>query len=178
MILAASTLYDSGYKDLDQMGGFSQAYVTLKAPNLFGNAGGIAWTVGSFSNRYGTAGPNQNSSGYYGTYLFGRTHVSGEALTADIDFSPDVELILEHGVGAKLEVVPFIPISKNPPIAPYLPDQQPVPQGSNYVHHAHAALVINDTLRIAGHYMTSWTPTTSPTRSTILHAWPAHDHRR
>ena len=55
-------------------------------------------------------------------------------------------------------MVPFIPISKNPPIAPYLPDQQPVPQGSNYVHHAHAALVINDTLRIAGHYMTSWTP--------------------
>ena len=36
--------------------------------------GGLAWTVGSFSNRYGNAGANQTSSGYYGTYLFGRTH--------------------------------------------------------------------------------------------------------
>jgi hypothetical protein len=156
VILAANTLYDSGYKDLDQMGGFSQAYVTLKAPNLFGDAGGIAWTVGSFSNRYGTAGPNQYSSGYYGTYLFGRTHVAGEALSADIDLSPDVELILEHGLGAKLEVVPFV--LKNPPVYPYLPDQGPVPQGSNYVHHAHAALVVADTVRIGAHYITSWTP--------------------
>ncbi len=156
VILAASTLYDSGYKDLDQMGGFSQAYVTLKAPALFGDAGGIAWTVGSFSNRYGTAGPNQWSSGYYGTYLFGRTHVVGEALTADIDLSRDVELVLEHGIGAKLEEVPFV--LKNPPVYPYLPDQGPIPQGSNYIHHAHAALIINDTVRVAGHYMSSWTP--------------------
>jgi hypothetical protein len=156
VILAANTLYDSGYKDLDQMGGFSQAYVTLKAPTLFGDAGGIAWTVGSFSNRYGTAGPNQWSSGYYGTYLFGRTHVAGETLAADIDLSPDVELILEHGIGAKLEEVPFV--LKNPPAYPYLPDQGPIPQGSNYVHHAHAALVIGDMVRVGAHYIASWTP--------------------
>jgi hypothetical protein len=160
LIIAATTFFDSGYKDLDQVGGVSQGYVTISSPELFGKKGGIAWTVGSFSNRYGDAGPNQNSTGYYGTYLFGRTHVAGEALTADIDLTDDLQLIVEHGFGAKLDVIPFIQLSHNPPPprAPYLPDQGPVAQGSNFVHHAHAALVINDWLRIAGHYMTSWTP--------------------
>src|SRR5262249_2439106 len=103
---------------------------------------------------------NQNSTGYFGSYLFGRTHVAGEALTADVDLTDDIELIVEHGIGAKLEFIPFIALSHNPPPprAPYLPDQGPIPQGSNFVHHAHAAVVINDALTVAGHYMTSWTP--------------------
>jgi hypothetical protein len=160
LIIAASTLFDSGYKDLDQIGGVSQAYVTVTSPELFGKRGGIAWTVGSFSNRYGVAGPRQNSSGYYGTYLFGRTHVAGEALTVDVDLTDDLKLVVEHGIGAKLEVVPFIQLNHNPPPprTPYVPDQGPVAQGSNFVHHAHAALVVNDWLRVAGHYMSSWTP--------------------
>jgi hypothetical protein len=160
LILAANTLFDSGYHDLDQIGGMSQGYVTLSWPELFGKNGGIAWTIGAFSNRYGNAGPRQSSTGYYGTYLFGRTHVSGEALTLDVDLTDDIELIVEHGFGAKLEFIPFITLIHNPPPprAPYLPDQGPIPQGSNFVHHAHAALVINDWLRIAAHYMTSWTP--------------------
>jgi hypothetical protein len=118
----------------------------MKAPDLFAGRGGLAWTVGSFSNRYGTAGPEQQSSGYYGTYLFGRTHVAGESLTADIDLNDKMELILEHGFGAKLEVVPWInPGATVPgPMAPYLPDQGPVPQGSTYVHHAHAALQMSN----------------------------------
>jgi len=74
------------------------------------------------------AGPNQNSSGYYGTYLFGRTHVAGEALTADIDLNDDLELVIEHGIGAKLEFLPFIYLSHNPPPprTAYLPEQGPV----------------------------------------------------
>jgi hypothetical protein len=160
VILAASTFFDAGYRDLDQIGGISQAYVTISSPELFGKRGGIAWNVGAFSNRYGVAGPNENSTGYFGTYLFGRTHVAGEELTADIDLTDDIELIVEHGIGAKLEFIPFIVLSHNPPPprAPYLPDQGPVPQGSNFVHHAHVELVINDILQVTGHYMTSWTP--------------------
>jgi hypothetical protein len=160
MIIAASTLYDSGYKDLVNMGGFSQAYVTMKAPDLFGGRGGLAWTVGSFSNRYGLAGPDQQSSGYYGTYLFGRTHVAGEALTADIDLADNLELVVEDGFGAKLEVVPFVnPGGTIPaPTAPYLPDQGPVPQGSTYVHHAHAALLLDNWLRVGGHLIMEWSP--------------------
>ena len=158
VILAASTLYDSGYKDLDQMGGFSQAYVTLKAPNLFGNAGGIAWTVGSFSNRYGTAGPEPKQLGLLRD-LSVRAHARvGRSAHRGHRFEPRRRAHPRARDRSQARGRPLHPISKNPPIAPYLPDQQPVPQGSNYVHHAHAALVINDTLRIAGHYMTSWTP--------------------
>jgi hypothetical protein len=160
MIIAANTLYDSGYKDLINMGGFSQAYVNMRLPDLFGNRGGLTWTVGAFSNRYGTAGPRQISSGYYQTYLFGRTHTSGEVLTADIDLTDDIELIVEHGIGAKLEVVPYVSPLHTPPApqAPYLPDQGPLAQGSNFVHHAHAALLFGDWMRIAGHFLTSWSP--------------------
>ena len=102
VILATGTFYETGYKDLDQLGGIGQAYVTLKFPDLFGDRGGLAWTIGSFSNRYGNAGPNQTSSGYYGTYLFGRTHVAGTDVTADIDLTDHLELTVEAGGGAKV----------------------------------------------------------------------------
>ena len=49
------------------------------------------WTMGGFSNRYGNAGPRQQSSGYYQTQLFGRTHVLGEALTADIQLGDELK---------------------------------------------------------------------------------------
>jgi hypothetical protein len=160
LLIVANGFNDSGYDNFLQTGGLEQAYVTLKFPEVFGKYGGLAWTIGGFSNRYGVAGPSQKSTGYYGAYLFGRTHVAGEAVTADIDLSDDVELVLEHGIGAKLEVVPWIaPNNVNlPPPYPYLPSQGPVPQGSNFVHHAHAALVVDDWIRIAGHYLYSWTP--------------------
>jgi hypothetical protein len=160
VIIAANTFYDAGYPHLDQTGGFSQAYVTLKAPALFGTKGGLAWTVGAFSERFGVAGPNQESAGYYGTYLFGRTHVAGEALVLDYDLTDTLELVVEHGVGAKIEPVPFIPLngSTQPARAPFLPDQGLTPQGSNFLHHAHAGLLANRWLRVQGHFLHSWSP--------------------
>jgi hypothetical protein len=160
VILAANYLNDSGYDNLDQMGAISQAYVTLKAPGLFGMRGGLAWSVGSFSNRYGMAGPRGASSGYYGTYLFGRTHVAGESLTANLDVSDRLELVAEHGFGAKLDVVPWeLDVRRGrPPVAAYLPEQGPVPQGSNFVHHGHLALLWDGWLQVAGHHLISWTP--------------------
>lgn len=156
VILAGDVFWDAGYPHLDKMGGFSQAWVTLKAPALIGTRGGAALNVGAFSERFGAAGPYQQSTGYYGTYLFGRTHIAGETLVLDFDATPDLEVIVEHGVGAKVEVVPFR--KDNPPVAPYLPNQGPVPQGSNFVHHAHANVIYQDWLSIAAHYLTSWTP--------------------
>jgi hypothetical protein len=162
VIFNANTYYDSGYKDLDQMGGISQAYLTLKFPRAFGSVGGLAWTVGSFSNRYGNAGANETSSGYYGTYLFGRTHTAGEALTADFDLTDHVELVLEHGIGAKLEVIPFIATDPGTGIGPpkndFIPGQGSVPQGSNYLHHAHLGLFVDNWFRFGAHYLTSWSP--------------------
>jgi hypothetical protein len=156
VIFAANTFWDSGFMELDQIGGIDQAYLTLKFPNAFGSTGGLAWTVGSFSNRYGNAGPNQTSSGYYGTYLVGRTHVMGEDLTADIDLNDDMELVLEHGIGAKLDISPFI--AAYAPQPSFYPGQGHVPHGSNFLHHAHAALIVSPWLQLGAHYMTSWTP--------------------
>jgi hypothetical protein len=160
VIIAANTFYDAGYPHLDQTGGFSQAYVTLKAPAMFGTRGGLAWTVGAFSERFGVAGPNQESTGYYGTYLFGRTHVAGESLVLDYDLTDTLELVVEHGLGAKIEPIPFIPLNdpEGPVRAPYLPDQGLTPQGSNFLHHAHVALLANRWLRVAGHFLHSWSP--------------------
>lgn len=155
LVLASGTFFDSGYKQLTESGGITQGYVTMKFNEAFGERGGLAVTAGAFSNRYGLAGPRQQSSGYYNTYLFGRTHVAGAALTADLDLNEHVELILEGGGGSKLEVVPWLAAPLN---APYLPEQGPVPQGSNFVYHGHAALQVDDWLRVATHFMASYTP--------------------
>jgi len=42
--------------------------------------------------------------------------------------------------------------------APYVPDQGLTPQGSNFLHHYHAALLANRWLRVAGHFLHSWSP--------------------
>ncbi len=52
---------------------------------MFGEYGGLVWNVGTFQNRYGTAG--KYDGGMYETYLFGRTHQTGETLTGD-DLQP------------------------------------------------------------------------------------------
>lgn len=160
VIITTDTLNDASYDNLVKIGGVAQAYVTMKFPDLFGTVGGLAWTIGAFSNRYGNAGPRQESTGYYGTYLFGRTHVAGEALTANVDLTDHVELVVEHGFGAKLEVVPYVRFDHTPlpPIAPYLPNQGPVPQGSTYVHHAHVSLLVDDWLMFGAHYLRSFSP--------------------
>lgn len=154
VIYSANTTTDAGYPNLDSLGGIRQAYLTLKFPDAFGSSGGLALTVGDFSNRYGSAGREQVSSGYYGTYLFGRTHAAQEVLVADIDLTPHWELVLEHGVGAKLDVVPFLGV--NAPDADYVQGQSSRAFGSNFLHHAHAALLYDTTWRFAVHYMTEW----------------------
>jgi hypothetical protein len=160
VIITTNTLNDSGYDNLLKIGGIAQAYITMKFPDLFGNKGGLAWTVGAFSNRYGNAGPRQESTGYYGTYLFGRTHVAGEALTANVDLNGHMELVVEDGFGAKLEVTPYVQLAHSPPppIAPYLPYQGPVPKGSTFVHHAHVSLLVDDWLTVSGHFLQSFSP--------------------
>src|SRR5262249_39935362 len=136
LILTTSSLDDVGYDDLDSRGGASQAYVTVKFPEVFGSRGGLAWTVGAFSNSYGTSGPRQTNTGFYGTYLFGRIHQVGEDLTASIDLNDHVELLLEHGFGAKLELLPVLGAAL--PKQMFTPGDPRQSLGSNFVHHAHA----------------------------------------
>jgi hypothetical protein len=161
IIFGTSHLWDASYPVIDDIG-LDQAYLTFKFPTAFGKRGGLALMAGSFSERFGMAGPYQKSSGYYSTYLFGRTHQSGESLTANIDLTDDWELILEEGFGAKNEVVPFFsnqgPGIDGPPEQDFFPGQQAQPYGSTFVAHGHAAIQYRDKLRVAAHYLTSWSP--------------------
>ena len=162
IIYSTSHLTDPGYPVVNDMG-IDQAYLALKFPDAFGKAGGIAIMAGVFSERFGTSGPYQKSSGYYSTYLFGRTHQAGESITANFDLSEKVEIIVEHGIGAKSEVVPFIVKNyPDPSWVVYESDdfqgQGPQPYGSNFVNHAHAAMIYDDKLRIGAHYLKSWSP--------------------
>ena len=86
--------------------------------------------------------------------------MAGESLTANFDLNDHLQLVVEDGFGAKLEVVPYVSYihTPPPPLAPYLPVQGPVPQGSNFLHHAHVSLLADDWLQISGHYLYSFTP--------------------
>ena len=154
VIMAANTAEDAGFPDLDQVGGITQAYLTLKFPDAFGTRGGVAATAGVFSMRWGNAGPGERSSGYYGSYVFGRTHTAGEDLTADIDLNDRFELALEHGIGAMIEPVPYDGGQLKNGFLPTATDRQ----GSTFVHHAHAMLAFDDWLRVGGHWLTCWSP--------------------
>jgi hypothetical protein len=165
LIISAQTFYDTGYKKLKDMGTISQAYLTLKFAEAFGSKGGFAITAGAFSNRYGLAGPRQLSGGYYNTYLFGRTRVAGAAVTFNLDVNDRTELVFEGGGGAQQEVISWYPNPAGIPPGmttldptPYLPPQGPTPQGSNFVWHGHGALLIDEWLKVAGHYLASYTP--------------------
>ncbi len=154
VLLGAATAIDSGFQDLDQIGGISQAYLTLKFPDAFGNRGGMALTAGSFSMRYGNAGPGERSSGYYGTYLFGRTHTVGADLTADVDLTDRWELTVEGAMGGMIEVVPYDPVQLKNGFLPTATNKE----ASTFVGHGHASLAYDDWFRLGVHYMRAWSP--------------------
>jgi hypothetical protein len=168
VIMSANQLWDAGFMDLDQLGGINQAYVTLKFPEVFGNRGGIAATVGTFSMRYGNAGPGERSSGYYGTYLFGRFHTTGEDLTADLDINDHLELTLEHGIGGMIDIVPYNVLQQKNGFLP----TQTNPEADTFVHHAHASLAYDDWMRIGLHYLYCWTPGNVPQTASSLNLPP------
>ena len=147
----------AGYRELQAQLGINQAFLTLNFPGALGRYGDVSLVVGSFSNRYGTAG--KYDAGMYETYLFGRTKAAGETLTARVDLTPELSLLVEHGIGAKLDVIPFDTINPRPD---YLPFPGPVPQGSTFLHHAHLGFEYDKKLRVTGHYLTSWTPDDNP----------------
>jgi hypothetical protein len=151
VVLAAYDITDASYRDLLSQLGINQAFVSVELPRLFGAKGGINWNVGAFSNRYGMAG--EYDAGKYDTYIFGATHVAGETVSAFYRLTPELTLLVDHGVGAKLQVAPQVPGLE----APYLPYPGDVQQGSTFLHHGHVGLRIGKTLTVAAHALTSWT---------------------
>ncbi|HEY5923476.1 MAG TPA: hypothetical protein VIV11_17470 [Kofleriaceae bacterium] len=151
IVLAAYDITDASYRDLLSQLGINQAFVSFDLPRLFGESGGVAWNVGAFSNRYGMAG--QYDAGKYDTYLFGATHVAGETVSAFYRLTPELTLLVDHGIGAKLQVAPQVPGLE----APYLPYPGELQQGSTFLHHGHVGLGIGKNLTVAAHVLTSWT---------------------
>jgi hypothetical protein len=151
MAFAAFDITDASYRNLQAQLGINTAFVTLRFPEAFGTRGGFSLDVGALSNRYGTAG--RSNAGMYQTYLFGRTRVAGETLTATVGLTRALELVLEHGVGAKLDVIPYATGGELSDADQY---PGPVPQGSTFLHHAHALLDFHKKLEVGVHYLTTW----------------------
>jgi hypothetical protein len=165
---------DGSYKNLQAQQGIDQVFLTLNYPDALGDYGGLIWNIGSFANRYGAAG--KYDGGMYETYLFGRTHVTGETLTANLtnlDAPGDWAVTLEHGVGMKLNAVPFLDNPWYKVIGngmssgsnyqsdqdlEYLPYSGPVPEGSTFLHHAHVFAKYRKTWTLGAHYLFTWTP--------------------
>lgn len=178
VVIDAYNQSDGSYRNLQANQGIDQAFLTVRFPDAFGDYGSVVWNIGSFPSRYGTAG--KYDAGMYETYQFGRTHVSGEVLTAtlsNLDPMGDWVVTLEHGLGAKMDFTPFTnnqnyqifgspggPGNLNgaPDLAAqspdYLPYPGPVPQGSTYLHHAHIMAKYQKMWNFGLHYLFTWTP--------------------
>ena len=178
VIVNAYSVTDGGYRNLQAQQGIDQAFLTLNFPEALGDYGTLIWNIGTFQNRYGMMG--KYDGGMYETYLFGRTHVSGETLTANLtnlDKAGNWAITLEHGLGAKYDIIPFLnnqyyQVFTNPAPPPstmgstyladrdaeYLPYAGSVPQGSTFIHHAHIGAKYQKTWTLGAHYLYTWTP--------------------
>jgi hypothetical protein len=177
VIVDSYAVTDGGYKHLQAQQGIDQAFLTLNFPEALGDLGTLTWTLGTFQNRYGTMG--KYDGGMYETYIIGRTHVSGETLTANLtnlDNAGNWSVSLEDGFGAKYDIIPFLnnqyyQVFTNVPVgstngapfladrdAEYLPYAGPVPQGSTFLHHAHIGAKYQKLWTLGAHYIYTWTP--------------------
>jgi hypothetical protein len=150
--IASYNLTDAGYKDLVAQLGIDMAWVTINQPDFFGDRGGFLLNVGGFGAGYGSAG--RYDAGAYGTYVFGRTHTTGYAISAFYDITDEITLQGEQGFGARLDVTPFDPAA---PMAQWLPYPGPFEQFPTMLHHAHIGATYLDHFRVALHYLTGWT---------------------
>jgi hypothetical protein len=117
--------------------GIAQGYVDL-TPDLGYENVRLALRVGAFSNKYGAAG--KYDAGEYDTYMFGRTHQSGEALHIDFDADEENSFFIEHGIGAK----------------------QPDPNIYNnarftMLNHLHVGFKHTEAIQFTAHYLNAWT---------------------
>jgi len=178
VIVDSYAVTDGGYKHLQAQQGIDQAFLTLNFPEALGDLGTLTWNLGTFQNRYGTMG--KYDGGMYETYIIGRTHITGETLTANLtnlDNAGNWAVSVEHGFGAKYDVIPFtnnqnyqiydIPLSMPGATSqPYLADRDPeylpyagaVPQGSTFLHHFHLGAKYQKLWTFGAHYIYTWTP--------------------
>ncbi|MES1172803.1 MAG: hypothetical protein ABUL62_00650 [Myxococcales bacterium] len=128
---------DAAFSNPTTQLGISDGYIDL-TPDLGYENFRLAWRVGAFSNKYGSAG--KYDAGEYDTYMFGRIHNAGEALHIEYDIDEDNSLVFEHGIGFR----------------------KPDPSQFNnsrftMLHHAHVTFKHSEAIQISAHYLNSWT---------------------
>ncbi|HEY4105749.1 MAG TPA: hypothetical protein VGM44_17740 [Polyangiaceae bacterium] len=128
--------YQGSFANAASQLGVSDGYIDL-TPDLGYENVRLAWRVGSFSNKYGSAG--KYDAGEYDTYMFGRIHNSGEALHIDYDIDEENSLWFEHGIGVK----------------------KPDPSQFNnarftMLDHFHVGFKHTEAIQFSAHYMDSW----------------------
>jgi hypothetical protein len=128
---------DAAFSNPSTQLGISDGYVDL-TPDLGYENVRLAWRVGAFSNKYGSAG--KYDAGEYDTYMFGRIHNAGESLHIDYDIDEQNSLWLEHGIGVR----------------------KPDPSQFNntrftMLHHAHVGFKHTEDIQFSAHYLNSWT---------------------
>jgi hypothetical protein len=137
--------------------GFYQGWVTV-TPRLPAPGLRLDWKIGAFDEKYGMAGTT--SGGPYDTFMFGRTHQMGEALSAEYDLG-DFTLKAEHGFGAHLEMVPAgtAPTGSASAYAHPLSGQTTVlgaSPGFTLLNHLHFGVVWRHRLQLNAHYLLAW----------------------
>jgi hypothetical protein len=155
--IASYNITSGGWRELQDQLGIDRAFLTLYFPDLFGDFGKLTANVGVFSDRYGAMG--KYDGGAYDTYMIGRTRVAGETLTFEFDIADDFKLVIEHGIGAKMDVQKWKGYND---ITHYVNTTwEPFPgyaqQGTTLLHHAHVGLLWANMLTLTGHYMYAWT---------------------
>jgi hypothetical protein len=152
VVLEAYDIAEASYKNLQAQLGIAQSFITLNFPTLLGEKGGLTVNAGAFVGRYGMAG--RYDAGTYDTYLFGATHAAGETAALTYRLTDRLQLDLEHGIGAKLDIAPLVP---GLPDVPYLPYPGDVQQGSTFLHHVHLSFTLDNKLTLAFHDLYAFT---------------------
>jgi hypothetical protein len=156
--IASYNITSGGWRELQDQLGIDRAFLTLKFPEALGNLGGMAWDVGIFSNRYG--GMGKYDAGQYETYIIGRTRVAGVTATADMEVSDDIKLIIEGGIGAKVDQMyqrydaSAKPTYDYPTWMPY--PGEDVQNGTNALVHIHGGAVFRGIWTLQAHYINSF----------------------
>lgn len=135
--IQAFNFTDAAWKENAMQLGIAQAFVSL-TPKFRHKWFDLKWKIGSFDNRYGEAG--RYDAGEFETYLFGRTHGTGEAgrITFTLEDKKKHRHVfgLEHGMAVN---------RPNP--------AQGNPARFTFLHHWHLDYAFDRKIEVGLHYL-------------------------
>ncbi len=149
--LASYNITSGSWRELQDQLGIDRAFLTLNFPDALGDLGKLTLNVGVFSNRYGAMG--KYDAGAYETYMIGRTRIAGITPTVDLDVMDDLKLVVEGGVGGKMDVQQW----RMYPYTSWQPFPGKAQQGTTLLAHGHIGAIFSNMLTATLHLMYTWT---------------------